>query len=133
MKHLKLIDPMVDLSSRTPCIFRPRSLGQSTAPKDGTHILVVNRYNPTIPAATVIGDLLSTPFSVDQSIANKITSLGKTNLDPEWAQRKAAFDAEQANAGRRRFRFLLRFPLSGDASPSHFSRKSGNRPNRARE
>lgn len=46
-----------------------------------------------------IGDLLGTPFSVDNAIADKITSLGAQRLDPQWAQNKTAFDADQANKG----------------------------------
>lgn len=49
--------------------------------------------------STKIGDLLSTPFNVDQSIADKITALGKTNLDPQWAANDSAFDAKMANQG----------------------------------
>jgi hypothetical protein len=46
-----------------------------------------------------IGDLLGTPFSVDQSIANKITTLGKTNLDPQWAANDSKQAASLANQG----------------------------------
>lgn len=46
-----------------------------------------------------IGDLLSTPFNVDQSIADKITSLGKTNLDPQWAANDSKQAASLANSG----------------------------------
>lgn len=46
-----------------------------------------------------IGDLLSTPFNVDQAISDKITSLGKTRLDPQWTQNESTFKASMANAG----------------------------------
>lgn len=46
-----------------------------------------------------IGDLLSTPFNVDQSIADKITSLGKTNLDPQWAANDSKQASSLANSG----------------------------------
>lgn len=46
-----------------------------------------------------IGDLLGTPFSVDQSIANKIDSLGKTQLDPQWAANDTKQAASLANSG----------------------------------
>jgi hypothetical protein len=49
--------------------------------------------------STKIGDLLGTPFSVDQSIANKITSLGKTQLDPQWAANDSKQAASLANQG----------------------------------
>lgn len=46
-----------------------------------------------------IGDLLNTPFSVDQAISDKITALGKQRLDPQWAQNEDAFKTEMANSG----------------------------------
>lgn len=46
-----------------------------------------------------IGSLLNTPFSVDQSIADKITALGKTNLDPQWAANDSKQAASLANQG----------------------------------
>lgn len=46
-----------------------------------------------------IGTLLDTPFSVDQSIADKITALGKTNLDPQWAANDSKQAAALANQG----------------------------------
>lgn len=46
-----------------------------------------------------IGDLLNTPFSVDQAISDKITALGKTNLDPQWAANDAKQAASLANQG----------------------------------
>lgn len=42
---------------------------------------------------------LSTPFSVDQGIADKIDSIGKTQLDPQWAAATTAEDAKLANEG----------------------------------
>lgn len=42
---------------------------------------------------------LSTPFSVDQSIADKIDSIGKTQLDPMWAANDSAQAATLANQG----------------------------------
>lgn len=46
-----------------------------------------------------MGALLNTPFSVDQSIADKITSLGKTNLDPQWAAATTKQQSDLANQG----------------------------------
>lgn len=46
-----------------------------------------------------IGDLLSTPFSVDQGIADKISSIGKTQLDPMWAANDSKQAASLANSG----------------------------------
>lgn len=46
-----------------------------------------------------IGDLLNTPFNVDQAISDKITSLGKTRLDPQWAANDAKQAASLANQG----------------------------------
>lgn len=49
--------------------------------------------------STKIGDLLSTPFNVDQGIADKINSIGKTQLDPMWAANDSKQAAALANAG----------------------------------
>lgn len=46
-----------------------------------------------------LNTLLGTPFSVDNSIADKITSLGKQRLDPQWQANQTAFDAQMANQG----------------------------------
>lgn len=46
-----------------------------------------------------IGDLLNTPFSVDQGIESKLDSLAKARLDPQWAANDAAQDAKLANQG----------------------------------
>jgi len=46
-----------------------------------------------------IGDLLSTPFSVDQSIADKLDSLAKSRLDPQWAANDSKQAATLANEG----------------------------------
>src|SRR6185437_13890360 len=46
-----------------------------------------------------IGDLLSTPFSVDQSIADKLDSLAKSRLDPQWAANDSKQAATLANQG----------------------------------
>lgn len=53
-------------------------------------------------ANTLSGNIskeLSTPFSADQSIADKIDSIGKTQLDPMWAANDAAQAATLANQG----------------------------------
>lgn len=46
-----------------------------------------------------IGDLLNTPFSVDQAIGNKIDSIGKSQLDPQWAANDSKEAATLANEG----------------------------------
>jgi hypothetical protein len=42
---------------------------------------------------------LATPFNADQAIASKIDSIGKTQLDPQWAANDAAQAATLANEG----------------------------------
>lgn len=42
---------------------------------------------------------LSTPFNADQAIADKIDSIGKTQLDPQWAASDAKQAATLANEG----------------------------------
>lgn len=46
-----------------------------------------------------IGDLLGTPFSVDNAIADKITSLGSQRLDPQFARNEDALRTNLANKG----------------------------------
>lgn len=46
-----------------------------------------------------IGDLLGTPFSVDQAIADRITSLGSQRLDPRFATEEDALRTRLANSG----------------------------------
>lgn len=46
-----------------------------------------------------IGDLLGTPFSVDNAIADKITSLGSQRLDPQFARSEDALRTQLANQG----------------------------------
>src|SRR6185312_14876944 len=46
-----------------------------------------------------IGDLLGTPFSVDQAISDKITKLGASRLDPQWAANDSKQAAKLANMG----------------------------------
>src|SRR5258708_18938495 len=42
---------------------------------------------------------LSTPFNADQAIASKIDSIGKTQLDPQWAANDSKQAATLANEG----------------------------------
>lgn len=42
---------------------------------------------------------MSTPFNADQAIADKIDSIGKTQLDPQWAANDSAQAAKLANQG----------------------------------
>jgi hypothetical protein len=42
---------------------------------------------------------MSTPFNADQAIANKIDSIGKTQLDPQWAANDSKQAAMLANQG----------------------------------
>jgi hypothetical protein len=46
-----------------------------------------------------IGALLGTPFSVDNAISDKITSLGAQRLDPRFAQGQDALNTRLANQG----------------------------------
>lgn len=46
-----------------------------------------------------IGDLLGTPFDINNAVSDKITSLGKTRLDPQWAANDAAQESKLANSG----------------------------------
>lgn len=46
-----------------------------------------------------IGSLLSTPFSVDQAISDKLTKLGASRLDPQWAANDSKQAASLANQG----------------------------------
>lgn len=91
-----------------------------------------------------IGDLLGTPFSVDQSIADKIDQLGATRLDPQWAASQealnsklansgiqpgsAAWDAEQRSFGRSKNDAYNSLYLSGDAQAEQESLANRNQP-----
>jgi hypothetical protein len=58
-----------------------------------------NLANIGADQSAAIGKLLGTPYNVDQSIADKITSLGAQRLDPKFAQSEASLRTNLANSG----------------------------------
>lgn len=58
-----------------------------------------NLANAAKSLTATAADQLSKPFNVDDSISQKIDSIGKQTLDPQWAANDSAQEAKLANQG----------------------------------
>ena len=83
----------------------PQYTATTTLSPDQQNLLDLNNQTKTnlsqigVDQSAKIGSLLSSPFSVNQAIEDKIDSLGRARLDPQFAKESDALDVKLRNQG----------------------------------
>lgn len=83
----------------------PQYTATTSLSPDQQNLLNLNNQTKTnlsqigVDQSAKIGSLLSSPFSVNQAIEDKIDSLGRARLDPQFAKESDALDVKLRNQG----------------------------------